>query len=108
MPDFSEFADQLKTEIIDLAESRLDDLKEEALEDGRQFVNEAEDDLKEWTELLEEGELTKSGFESLVKGKKELAKMESLKQAGLAAVEAQKFRDALFDRIVGTAGEVFL
>ena len=43
-----------------------------------------------------------------MKGKKDLARMETLKQAGLAAVEVDKFRNALVDHIVGTARTVFL
>ena len=108
MADFENFLDALQDEVLDLAQTHLDDLKDAAVQDGEQFLDDAEEDLKTWTRLLEKGELSEADFRSLVKGKKDLARMEALKQAGLAAVEIDKFRDALADRIVGTARTVFL
>ena len=108
MADFDDFIDVLEDELTDLAQSHLDEVKDAAVEDGEQFLDDAEDDLKRWTRLLEKGEISDADFRSLVKGKKDLAKMEALKQAGLAAVEVDKFQDALVDRIVGTARTVFL
>jgi hypothetical protein len=108
MPDIDVFFDALKDEIADLAETHLEELKDAALQDGRAFLEQTRDDLKRWTRLLEEGKLSRDEFESLVRGQKDLAEMEALKRAGLAAVRAERFRDALLDRIVGTAARIFL
>lgn len=108
MPDVDDFLDALKDEITDLAETHLQEMKEAALQDGEAFLNRTQDDLKRWAHLLEQGELSREEFESLVRGQKDLAKMEALKQAGLAAVRAERFRDALIDRIVGTASRILL
>lgn len=108
MPDIDEFLDALKEEITDLAETHLQDMQEAALEDGKAFLDQTQNDLERWGRLLEQGELSRDEFESLVRGRKDLAEMEALKQAGLAAVRAEQFRDALIDRIVGTAGRILL
>lgn len=108
MADFDDFLDTLKDELVDLAADHLDDLKDKAVQDSEQFLEDSKDDLKRWTQLLEEGAISEDDFESLVKGQKDLAKMEALKQAGLAAVEVDRFRENLFDRITGVALRFFL
>ncbi len=108
MPDFASLLDALKDEIIDLAASHFNDVREEAITDGEAFLERTKDDLQRWTRLLEDGELSKQEFESLVRGKKDLAEMNALKQAGLAAAEANQFRDALLDRVVNTTVQVLL
>ena len=108
MPDFDAFFARLKEELVDLAESRLDALSDRAIQDGERFLDDSKEDLRRWTRLLEEGHLSEEDVASLVRGKKDLAEMAALKQAGLAAAEADRFRDALFDRILGTVRRVFL
>lgn len=108
MADFDDFLDTLKDELADHAASHLDDLQDEAVRDSEQFLEDSKEDLKRWTRLLEEGEISEKDFESLVKGQKDLAKMEALKEAGLAAVEVDRFRKNLFDRVLGIASQFFL
>lgn len=108
MPNFDDFLDTLKDEIVDLAKSHLDDARDEAIQDSEQFLEDSKEDLERWTRLLDEGRLSEKDFESLVKGQKDLAKMEALKEAGLAAVEVDRFRKSLFDRIIGAASRTFL
>lgn len=108
MPDVDAFLDALRDEVTDLARTHLQEMQEAALEDGEAFLNQTQDDLKRWGRLLEQGELSREEFESLVRGQKDVAEMEALKQAGLAAVRAAQFRDALIDRIVGTASRILL
>jgi hypothetical protein len=108
MPDFDEFFVRLKEELVDLAESRLDALADRAIQDGEQFLDDSKEDLRRWTQLLEEGRLSEEDVASLVRGKKDLAEMKALKQAGLAAVEADRFREALLSRVIGTMRQVFV
>ncbi|WP_103020845.1 hypothetical protein [Salinibacter altiplanensis] len=108
MPNVDAFFDALRDEITDLAETHRQEMQEAALEDGEAFLNQTRDDLERWSRLLEQGELSQEEFESLVRGQKDLVEMEALKQAGLAAVRAEQFRDALINRIVGTAGRILL
>lgn len=106
MADFDDLFDTLKDEVQNLVSSRLDDLQDEASQDLDQFLADSKEDLKRWTELLEEGAISKKDFESLVQGQKDLAKMEALKQAGLAAVEIDRLRNDVLDRIVAVVGRV--
>jgi hypothetical protein len=108
MPDFDAFLDQLEDDIVDLADAHFDELREQAVQDGEAFLDRTEADLKRWTTLLETGRLSREEMASLVRGQKDLARMNALKQAGLAAVEATRFRDALLERVVSTAVRVFL
>lgn len=108
MPDIDALFDALKEEVATLAETHLQALRDEAFQDGTDFLERTQEDLERWTRLLEEGDLSRDEFESLVRGRKDLAEMEALKQAGLAAVEADRFRDALVDRVIDTAIDVVL
>jgi hypothetical protein len=108
MPDFDEFFARLKEEVVDLAETRLDALTDRAVQDGEQFLTDSKEDLRRWTQLLEEGRLSKEEVASLVRGQKDLAEMNALKQAGLAAADVDRFREALLDRVIGTVRRVFL
>lgn len=110
MPDF-EFdvlLDALKDEVVSLAKTHLDEVRDAAVQDGKQFLETSKEDLKRWTRLMHQGKLSEDEFRSLVEGKKDLAEMKALKQAGLAAVEIDRFRSALVDRIVNTVGRVLL
>lgn len=108
MPEFDDLLDALKDEIVNLAASHFDEYREQAITDGESFLNTTKDDLKHWTRLMDEGELSPQEFQSLVRGKKDLAEMNALKQAGLAAARADQFRDAIVDRVVDTAAQVLL
>lgn len=108
MPDTDELLDALRDEIMDLAKTHFDDLVDEAVEDAEAFLDDSKEDLKEWTTLLANGDLTQDEYRSLVEGKKDLAEMKALKRAGLAAVRVDRFRDALVDRVVDTASRLLL
>jgi hypothetical protein len=108
MPDIDALLDALKDEVADLAKAHLQAMQDEAVQDGEEFLRRTRDDLERWARLLEEGELSRDEFESLVRGQKDLAEMKALKRVGLAAAEADRFREALLDRIVTTAAGMIL
>jgi len=108
MPDVDAFLETLTDEVVRLADEHFEDVRDEAVRDGTAFLDRTEADLRHWAQLLEQGKLSRSELESLVRGEKDLAEMTALKQAGLAAAEADRFRNALLDRIVGTATRVLL
>lgn len=108
MPDFNDFLDALKGEIVDLAQSNWEEFRDAAVQDGEAFLKKTKGDLKRWTRLLEQGELSREDVEWLIKGKRDLAEMEALKQAGLAAARIDRFRSALIDRVISTTFRVFL
>lgn len=103
MPDFDEFLKTLKHDLGDLAHHFGDDVKTELINDGRSFAVKSKRDLERWMKELVNGSLTKDDFEWLVKGKKDLAEMEALKQAGLTRARIDKYRNALLDTVISSA-----
>ncbi len=108
MSKFDDFLEQLTDSIAELVRDELKEFEAAALKDGKAFVEKSMHDLLRWTGLLDSGHLTKDDFAWLVAGKKDLAEMAALEQAGLTLVRLDKFRTALIDLVVGTAFNVFL
>lgn len=108
MATFDEFLKTLETELVEFAEYSWKTYKTDAVKDGKDFLDKSKDDLRRWTNMLASGELTRDDFEWLVVGKKNLAELVALKQAGLAKVSLDRFVNGLIDTIVSTAFKVFL
>ncbi len=106
MADFDRFLELLKDNLKALAQEHLGDLRDAALRDGQAFVAATRADLERWLALVAEGALTRDDFEWLVQGKKDLAELEALKQAGLAKVRLDRFRSSLVELVVNTAFQV--
>jgi len=108
MPTFNDFVSTLKNDLLDFAKENLEEYKNEILKDGARFVEKAKSDLERWTEGLATGALSKSDFEFLLKGKKDLAQMEALKQLGLSKIRITKITNSIIDVVVGSAFKTFL
>ncbi len=108
MSKFDDFLKALKDGIKELAEESWKEYQQSAVKDGSAFVEKTKEDLERWTKLLANGDLTPKDFEWLVKGKKDLAELEALKQAGLALARLDQLRNSLIDLVVGTAFKIFL
>lgn len=108
MPDFDAFRDTLLDRLRALVETEWADHRDAAFGDGRAFIENTEADLARWAALLEAGALTPEDFTWLVQGRRDLAEMEGLKQAGLTLARLDRFRASLLDTVVGTAFDVFL
>ena len=101
--DFDSFFKELKNGIKEIAKTEAADFVKEATSDGKDFLNTIKADLKKWTRQLAEGKLSEDDFEFLVRGKKDLAEMEALKQAGLAAIRVDRIRVAVIDLILSAS-----
>jgi hypothetical protein len=108
MADFSDFWESVKKGLVEVAEKNWKEFREAAEKDGNAFLDRAEEDLRRWTKLLAQGDLSQDDFEWLVAGKKDLAEMEALKQAGLALVRLERFQNALISLVVDTAFDTFV
>ena len=108
MADFDEFLDVLKKNIEELAEKSWKDYRQAAIDDGEEFLNQCKEDLRRWTKLLAEGQLTQDDFEWLIQSQKDLAEVKALTQAGLTLIRLDRFRNALIDLVIETAFDVFL
>src|ERR671922_2578027 len=107
MADFSRFLEVLEKQLAELAEQQWTAYRDAAVSDGTAFVDKAKADLERWSRLLASGALTKDDFAWLVQGKKDLAELEALEQAGLALERLDQFRTALIKLVIDTAFSVF-
>ncbi len=108
MPTFNDFLSTLKKDLLDFAKENLNEHKDELLKDGTAFVEKTKSDLMRWTEALASGKMSKKDFEFLIKGKKDLAQMEALKQLGLSKIRINKITDGVLGIVVGSAFKTFL
>lgn len=108
MPTFNDFLLTLKVDLMIFAKDNLEEQKDELLKDGNAFVRKAKKDLERWTEGLTIGTLSKADFEFLLRGKKDLAEMEALKQLGLSKIRINKITDGVIGVVVGSAFKTFL
>jgi len=108
MPTFNDFISAVKNDLLDFAKENLEEYKDEILKDGTMFVEKTKSDIERWTEGLVAGALSKSDFEFLLKGKKDLAEMEALKQLGLSKIRITKITNGIINVIAGSAIRTFL
>ena len=108
MPNFNDFIITLKSDLLDFAKENLEEYKDELLKDGTQFVEKTKSDLERWTDALASEALSPKDFEFLLKGKKDLAEMEALKQLGLSKIRITKIFNSLVNVIAGSAVKTFL
>ena len=108
MPTFNDFVSTLKSDLLDFAKLNYEEYKDELLKDGTFFIEKAKSDLERWTDGLASGALSKDDFEFLLKGKKDLAQMEALKQLGLSKIRITKITNGIIDVVVGSAFKTFL
>ena len=108
MAEFSDFLENLKNGLEGLAKKSWKEFTTAAEKDGKAFLEKTKEDLKRWTRLLAQGDLSKEDFEWLVEGKKDLAEMEALKQAGLTLARLERFQNALVSLVIDTAFDTFV
>ena len=108
MPTFNDFVTTVKNDLLDFTKENLEEYKDEILKDGNAFVEKTKEDLQRWTEGLASGALSQADFEFLLKGKKDLANMEALKQLGLSKIRITKITNGIIDVVVGSAVKTFL
>lgn len=104
--NFEELFTTLKDKIAILAKVSFSSLGAEAKADGERLLQESKENLLRWTELLATDQITAEDFELLVLSQKDLVEMEALRQAGLAKIKAQQFRDGVVNIIVDTVTHV--
>ena len=100
--NFTDLFNQLKDQIIKLAKDNFKDLAAEAASDGTTLLHKLEDNIKEYTQQLVQGEITKDDFKLLLLGNEDLIKMNALTQAGLLKAKTDAFKKSVFDAIVNT------
>ena len=107
MADFDKYFDNLVKNLEDLVKNNWKDFLNAAEADGKAFLLETKEDLKRWTRLLSNGDLTREEFEFLVGSKEDLLKLKALKKLGLTKVRIQMFQTAVIGLIIDTAFDFF-
>ena len=108
MSQFDDFIDGVKEGMTPLVSEFVGGLKQDALNDMQDFLKAKAADLKDWTEALAKGEMTRAEFEMLVRGAKSLLKMRALRIAGVQTARLQRLRDAFFNLVIDKAVGTFL
>ena len=108
MPEFPTILEEILAGARTLAETTVRQYKDEALEDAQDFLNESQDKLRRWTELLAAGRLSTEDFEWLVRSQADLARMHALKQSGLALIRVDQFKQSLLNLVTDTIFDLVL
>lgn len=103
MFNFETFFQELKDGAIDIAKNEASDYIREATDDGQEFLESIKDDLQTWMRQAAEGQLSKEDLAFLIRGKRDLAQMKALTQAGLAAARIERMRTAAIDLVISAA-----
>ena len=104
--DINAILKQLEQGIAGIAQTSLKNYITQAQVDGKSFLVAMQDDLTNWTNLLAAGQLSPGDFKDLVLGQKDLMKMVALKQAGIAAIQLDQFKEAVFGLVIDTVMSV--
>jgi len=95
MTDLNSIWSGIQSGVEQLAKQTFSDLKDAAVSDATDFLNETKDNLTRWTDDLISGKLSKDELESLINGQKDLGEMKLLKDAGIALIELDKFKQGV-------------
>ena len=98
--DFESLLKNLEDEISSLAVSTVKDYADQAKKDGLNMIEALKTDIQNWSQEVIDGKLSKDDLEFLVMSKKELIQMNALKQAGLALVKIDEFKNSVLTLIV--------
>jgi hypothetical protein len=108
MSTFDDFLANVANGSRDLARLSVQGFLTQAEDDLQDFLTRSRADLELWTEQLARGDLSKDEFSDLAAGLKDLAVMQALTKAGVAAANIQRLRDALIDLVIKSAFKAFL
>ena len=98
--DFETIFKSLKEGITGLAKDTVKKFTTQAKADGLELLESMKEKLERWTRMLIAGDLTTEDFEFLVNSQKDIVAMNALKQAGLAAIRIDQFRNSVLNLIV--------
>ncbi len=84
----------------DLGKTLFKQLAKQAAEDANDFLKKSKESLKRAAVLLAEGKIDRDDFEDLVRGKRDLAAMRALRQAGLAKAAIDTFINGVLNLFI--------
>jgi hypothetical protein len=100
--DIDQLIQNLESGVANLAKSTLQDYEAQAKSDGENAINNLKTNLEQWTVEAENDELTAEDLTYLLKEEGSLDEMTALKQAGLADVRIEEFKNNLVGMITNS------
>ena len=97
--NYDQIFKEIGDNIISLAETTASNYKDEAIQDAEQIVADMSDDLKRWTALIADNQITTAEFEWLVNSEKSMLVLKGLEKAGLAAIRIEQFAGSVLNLI---------
>lgn len=104
--NFEQYFKTLESGVSDVAKETVSDFMSQGKQDGQNVLNLMKADLERWTIEVSNGEMSLSDFEFLVKAEKELDEMDALKEAGIAAIDLDKFKNGLISLTINTLSKL--
>lgn len=98
--NFPEALDEIKTKVTDLAKLTLKSYLNDAKSDAWAIVEKLKDDVQRWTTLLAEGKLKDWEVEWLINNQINLIELTALKQAGLAQIRIDAFKNNVINIVI--------
>jgi len=98
--DFDRILKDVLGQSKDLGRTLFKQLATQAAKDATDFLKQSRDSLKRAALLLAEGKIDPDDFEDLVRGKRDLAEMRALKQAGLAKAAIDTFTNGVLNLFI--------
>jgi len=99
---YEELFTTLKLEIDNLAKRQVDIYYNEAISDGYYILAELRNDIEDWCEMLDSGDIDAGNLKALLFDEADQFKMMALRKAGLSILEMEEFRTAVFKLICTT------
>ncbi|MFN0276725.1 MAG: hypothetical protein ACKVPJ_13340 [Chitinophagales bacterium] len=99
MTNFDQIFDELITKTKELIALTVKNYISQAEADTTRFLNESKNKFEKWAKLLLEKRLSIDEFEWLIQSQKDLLTMEALKQAGLAKIRIDQFKNSLLNLV---------
>ena len=100
--DFDQIFQNLEKGVESVAKDSVKNYVSQAKTDGKMVLNSLKTDLQRWAVEVENGAMNKEDLEFLLQGEEALDELVTLKEAGLAAVQIDKFKNGLINMIIGT------
>lgn len=103
MPDINKILKSAEEGVIHLAETTFATYKTQAIADGKAFLAAARKDLETYSKQLAAGKITLDQFKDLMQDEGDLAKMDALKEAGLAHAAFDNFINGVIGIMISAA-----
>lgn len=103
MLDLERFLDEAKSGVTALLKEFVTRQALDTKLVAKSLIDRSAEDLKRWTTLLTQGQITEDDYRSLVRGIRGLAEMTALKQLGLGKARLDELKGRIVDTIVGSA-----